>query len=200
MRRLELERHDDLIGARPRHCRLARRSPALPRLHARQARPLLRQVRPAALRRGVRAGRGRLGLAVDARRRRPLRGQPRRPARRASTTGASSRRRPGRCSRPRSTAASTCRTTAGARATASPRRRPSAASGRRPGYSGSSTCESSRSSATATAGVRRSRPAATAYDVDVHRELGEATHLTCSTAQLKRPTHYVAGTPRARAA
>ena len=40
----------------------------------------------------------------------------------------------------------------------------------------------------------------TAYDVDVHRELGEATHLTCSAAQLKRPTYYVAGTPRVRAA
>jgi hypothetical protein len=40
----------------------------------------------------------------------------------------------------------------------------------------------------------------TAYDVDVHREQGEATHLTCSSLQLKRPTHYVAGTPRARAA
>ena len=39
-----------------------------------------------------------------------------------------------------------------------------------------------------------------AYDVEVHRELGEATHLTCSTSQLKRPAHYVAGTPRARAA
>ena len=38
------------------------------------------------------------------------------------------------------------------------------------------------------------------YDVDVHRERGEATHLTCSALQLKRPTRYVAGTPRARAA
>ena len=40
----------------------------------------------------------------------------------------------------------------------------------------------------------------TAYDVDVHREQGEATHLTCSASQLRRPAHYVAGTPRARAA
>jgi hypothetical protein len=40
----------------------------------------------------------------------------------------------------------------------------------------------------------------TVYDVDVHREEGEATHLTCSTSQLRRPAHYVAGTPRARAA
>jgi hypothetical protein len=42
--------------------------------------------------------------------------------------------------------------------------------------------------------------AGTVYDVDVRREEGEATHLTCSTAALKRPKHYVAGTPRARAA
>jgi len=39
----------------------------------------------------------------------------------------------------------------------------------------------------------------TVYEVDVHRELGEATHLTCSTATLKRPNRYVAGSPRARA-
>ena len=39
----------------------------------------------------------------------------------------------------------------------------------------------------------------TVYDVDVRREEGEATHLTCSTAALKRPNHYVAGSPRARA-
>ena len=38
------------------------------------------------------------------------------------------------------------------------------------------------------------------YDVDVHREEGEATHLTCSTASLKRPNRYVAGSLRARAA
>src|SRR4029079_19520815 len=29
------------------------------------------------------------------------------------------------------------------------------------------------------------------YEVDVHRELGEPTHLTCSTATLKRPNRYV---------
>ena len=39
----------------------------------------------------------------------------------------------------------------------------------------------------------------TVYDVDVRREEGEATHLTCSTATLKRPSHYVAGSLRARA-
>ena len=37
------------------------------------------------------------------------------------------------------------------------------------------------------------------YDVDVRREQGEPTHLTCSTAELKRPSHYVAGSPRVRA-
>jgi hypothetical protein len=39
----------------------------------------------------------------------------------------------------------------------------------------------------------------TVYDVDVRREEGEPTHLTCSTAALKRPNHYVAGSLRARA-
>lgn len=39
----------------------------------------------------------------------------------------------------------------------------------------------------------------TVYEVDVRREEGEATHLTCSTAALKRPNHYVAGSLRARA-
>lgn len=39
-----------------------------------------------------------------------------------------------------------------------------------------------------------------AYDVDVRLEEGEPTHLTCSTASLRRPKRYVAGSPRARAA
>ena len=38
------------------------------------------------------------------------------------------------------------------------------------------------------------------YSVDVRREEGEPTHLTCSTEALRRPSRYVAGTPRARAA
>jgi (2Fe-2S) ferredoxin len=37
------------------------------------------------------------------------------------------------------------------------------------------------------------------YEVDVRREEGEPTHLTCSTEQLRRPRHYGAGSPRARA-
>ena len=68
--------------ARPGCGRRAGRAPALPRLHPRQARPLLREVRPAALRRDRGAGRRRLGLAVVAHRRRPLRRQPRRARRR----------------------------------------------------------------------------------------------------------------------
>ena len=40
----------------------------------------------------------------------------------------------------------------------------------------------------------------TAYDVGVQREEGEPTHLTCSTSRLRRPAHYVGGTPRARVA
>jgi hypothetical protein len=39
----------------------------------------------------------------------------------------------------------------------------------------------------------------TVYDVEVRREEGEPTHLTCSTATLRRPSHYVAGSLRARA-
>ena len=38
------------------------------------------------------------------------------------------------------------------------------------------------------------------YDVEVRREEGEPTHLTCSTEVLRRPKRFVAGTPRARAA
>jgi Sucrase/ferredoxin-like len=40
----------------------------------------------------------------------------------------------------------------------------------------------------------------TAYEVEVHVEEGEPTHLTCSTSRLSRPKRYVAGTPRARGA
>jgi 8-oxo-dGTP pyrophosphatase MutT (NUDIX family) len=36
----------------------------------------------------------------------------------------------------------------------------------------------------------------TEYEVDVRREEGEPTHLTCSTAVLRRPRRYVTGTPR----
>jgi hypothetical protein len=39
----------------------------------------------------------------------------------------------------------------------------------------------------------------TVYDVAVHVEAGEATHLTCAATQLRRPKRYVAGSPRARA-
>jgi hypothetical protein len=37
------------------------------------------------------------------------------------------------------------------------------------------------------------------YDVAVHVEAGEPTHLTCATQQLRRPRRYVAGSPRERA-
>jgi len=39
----------------------------------------------------------------------------------------------------------------------------------------------------------------TVYEVDVRREEGEATHLTCSATALKRPSRYVAESLRARA-
>jgi hypothetical protein len=37
------------------------------------------------------------------------------------------------------------------------------------------------------------------YEVEVRREEGAPTHLTCSTPRLSRPRRYVAGSPRARA-
>lgn len=43
------------------------------------------------------------------------------------------------------------------------------------------------------------RAAGVDYAVDVRREEGAPTHLTCSTEQLRRPKRYVAGSPRARA-
>lgn len=39
-----------------------------------------------------------------------------------------------------------------------------------------------------------------AYEVDVRREDGPLTHLTCKAAELRHPRRFVAGTPRARAA
>ena len=72
--------------------------------------------------------------------------------------------------------------------------------GGRPGYSASSTSRVVAIERDGEVWHARVEAGGTAYDVDVHRELGEPTHLTCSTEQLKRPTHYVAGTPRVRAA
>jgi hypothetical protein len=43
------------------------------------------------------------------------------------------------------------------------------------------------------------RAAGVDYDVDVRREEGAPTHLTCSAEELRRPARYVAGSPRARA-
>jgi hypothetical protein len=43
------------------------------------------------------------------------------------------------------------------------------------------------------------RAAGVDYAVEVRREEGAPTHLTCSTEELRRPRRYVAGSPRARA-
>jgi hypothetical protein len=43
------------------------------------------------------------------------------------------------------------------------------------------------------------RAAGVVYDVDVRRVEGQPTHLTCSAEELRRPSHHVAGSPRARA-
>ena len=200
LRCLELERHDDLIGLDLGCGRRAGRAPALPRLHARQARPLLREVRPAALRRGRGAGRGRLGLAVVAHRRRPLRRQPRRARRRRllrpRRAGGGLARRRGRARAARAPA----RSTAAARATASPPRRRRSRCGKRRHCSASTTSACARSPATVSGWRAEVAAAGTAYEVDVHVEEGAPTHLTCSTSRLSRPKRFVAGTPRARAA
>ena len=62
--RAELDGYDDLLELDLTAPGRAARPPAAARLHARQARPLLRPVRPAALRGARRARRRRLGLAV----------------------------------------------------------------------------------------------------------------------------------------
>ena len=176
------------------------RAPALSRVHARQARPLLCQVRPAALQRRVRAGRRGLGLAVVAHRRRSLRRQPRHAAGRGLLGTRGSVGRLGRASRPRSQGRSTSPATA---AVVLRLRRPGGGAGRArgdrpPRRRRRASCAGSR--ATASAGTRTSKPAGTVYEVDVRREEGDPTHLTCSTSRLRRPSRYVAESPRARAA
>ena len=42
--------------------------------------------------------------------------------------------------------------------------------------------------------------AGTTWEVDVRREEGQLTHLTCDATELRRPRRYVAGTPRERGA
>ncbi len=141
-----------------------------------------------------------LGLAVDARRRRPVRRQSRLPCPTASTTAASSRPRSGRCSRAPWRARSTCRATAGARATRSRSRRPSGPSGKRPGCSASATFGSRAALAPRPAGAFVCTRQRVDYVVDVRREDGEPTHLTCSAVQLRRPKRFVAESPRGPAA
>ena len=205
-------RHDDLLGldlagaggGEPVD------APALPRLHARQARPLLRALRAAALRGAARAGRARLGLAVHARRRRPLRRQPRLPPGRRSTTAGSSRedawpvldehlRRAGRARA----------ATAAARATPSRSRRPSARCARQTGLLGiDDLALRLRSSGDDAWRVALPRPATAVYEVDVvASRTGEldATSPAARTsarraAALRRQPARSAGSPRARAA
>ena len=87
----EIEGYDELLDLDlTAPGRRAARPSAAARLHARQARPLLRPLRPAAVQGARGAGRGRLGLAVVARRRRPLRRQRRLSCPRACTSAGSS--------------------------------------------------------------------------------------------------------------
>ena len=175
--------------ARPRSAGRAERPAALPRLHARQARPVLRALRPAALRGARRAGRRGVGLAGDARRRRPLRRQPRLPAagrllraRRARATRRRPRQPPRRARRapalPRPLLLPVRR--AGRRA-----RRPRAGAAvrdRRP-------APSSRRTASARRLRGRDRPADTSVDVRV--ELGPEDYLTCNSTDMRRPRRFV---------
>ena len=90
-----VEGYEDLLGldfADPGRC--AGPSVAA-RLHAREARRVLREVRPTGLRGDARPPRRRVALAVLARGRRPLRGQRRLPARRRVLRARRRRRRPG---------------------------------------------------------------------------------------------------------
>ena len=137
-RRLRLR----LGASRREHAGRPGRAPALRGLHAREARPLLREVRAAALRPAEGQGRPRMGLAVDARGRRPLRGQRRRPPRRAFL-------RPSRRGGPRPDPrrllrrdASTSSATAAAPPTRSACRRPSSRSARRRASQGCTTSSS----------------------------------------------------------
>ena len=100
LHRLELDVHEELRRPRPlrRRPRAEGGRAAVRRLHARQARPLLRAVRPPAVRRAARPVRSRMGLAVHARRRRPLRRQPRLLSRRGCTSGGSGSATSLRCS------------------------------------------------------------------------------------------------------
>ena len=105
--RTEFEAYDDLRGLDLLAGR-ARGPPALPRLHARQARPVLCALRAAALRGAPRRARARLGLAGA--RTSEATGSPATSSasRRASTTAASTARRPGRSSTSTSPGGSTC--------------------------------------------------------------------------------------------
>ena len=125
---------------RPRHRGRPGRPAALPRLHARQARSLLRALRAATLRGARRAGRGGVRLAGDAHRRRPLRRQPRLPPARRLLRPRRARADRRRARQRTSPDRSSCPTTAAAPATRSPRRRPSETSASRRSCSPSTTC------------------------------------------------------------
>ena len=133
---------------------------AAPRLHARQARPMLRPLRAAAVPGARGTGGGRVGLAGVAPRRRSLCRQRRLPARGPVLRACRSRRRPGRCWTSILPAASSSSTTADDRRTRSPSRQPRSRSGGRPACEDSMT--SGRSCTTErTCGSERGRAAST---------------------------------------
>ena len=131
------EEHEELRRPRPVRSRRAARRAALPRLHARKARPLLREVRATALR----------GDSANSSTSRPrwqcthvggdrFAGQPRLPPARHLLRSGRPRRRAGRSSTTTSRGGSRSTTTAAARAGRSPSRRRSGAFVREEGLTG----------------------------------------------------------------
>ena len=101
---LEVEHQDDLRDVDLADALAGGDAPVPPdrgsrsrRLHAREARPLLRAVRRPAVRRAARGRSTRRGVAVDSRRRGPLRGQRRRAAAGDVPRACSAGRHPGAC-------------------------------------------------------------------------------------------------------
>ena len=193
----ELDGYDDLLDLDLTAPRRAARPPAPARLHARQARPLLRAPRPAAVPGARGAGRRGLGVAVVARRRRPLRRQRRLPAGGPLLRAGRARRRPGRCSTSTSPGASTSThyrgrsayTFAEQAAERAVREAAGLTRGRRP-----------RARRARRARTSRSERAARLFEVGVAYEPGELTYLTCASETLRHPRHYAAGILRESAA
>ena len=87
-----------------------------------------------------------------------------------------------------------------ARATRSPCRRPSGRCARQTGLLGVGDVRLAGGARTERGWRVRLSAAGVDYEVDVCREDGEPTHLTCSAVELRRPKRFVAESPPARVA